>query len=388
MSLREWEGGGHVGINAHLLSGQATYRRAGIHHYIEQVLSHLPAETAGLDSALRYTVYTGAQVTAMGARLPGRLVTTRWPTERPMVRILWEQLVWPLAAVRYGVDLLHSMAFVTPLVKVRPTVVTVYDLSFIHYPERFPPLQRLYLRSQTWRSCGQARRVVAIAEAGRQELHRLMGIPLARIDVVRPGVDAAFCPRRAAEVAAFRQREGLPDGFVLHVGTLQPRKNIPILLEAVARLKRPGLLLVLVGGKGWYYDEIFARVEALGLQSQVRFTGYVDDADLPLWMQAASVLVFPSVYEGFGMPVAQAMAVGTPVIAADTSAIPEVAGEAALLFDPQDVEALAGHLAAVLDEPARAALMRERGLAQAARFSWAESGREMAAVYRRALREG
>jgi glycosyltransferase involved in cell wall biosynthesis len=302
-----------------------------------------------------------------------------------MVRILWEQLLWPVAAVGYGVDLLHSMGFVTPLVRVRPAVVTVYDLSFIHYPERFRPLQRLYLTSQTRRSCREARRVVAIAEAGRQEVHRLMGVPLERIDVVRPGVDEAFCRRPAGEVAAFRQREGLPERFILHVGTLQPRKNIPVLLEAVARLRRPDLLLVLVGGKGWYYEEIFARVEALGLGSQVRFTGYVDDEALPLWMQAAAALVFPSVYEGFGMPVAQAMAVGTPVVAANTSAIPEVAGEAALLFEPEDVEALAAHLVTVLDDGETAGVMRERGLAQAARFSWAESGREMAAVYRRAL---
>lgn len=370
----------HVGINAHLLSGEAGYRRAGIHHYIAQVLLHLP-----WDEGLDYTIFTRQFPTPSPQPLTPTLSTTHWPTEHRLVRILWEQVAWPWAAVRQRLDLLHSMAFVTPLVSPCPTVVTVYDLSFIHYPDTFPAGQRLYLTSQTTRSCRQARRIITISESGRQDAHTLLGVPLERVDVVRPGVDASFYPRPPAEVAAFRRQQGLNEPFILHVGTLQPRKNIPLLLEAVAQMKRPGLRLVLVGGKGWLYDEIFQQVEALGLRGRVHFAGYVADEELPLWYNAAAVLVFPSAYEGFGMPVAQAMACGTPVVAADVSAIPEAAGEAALLFPPQDVEALAGQIAAVLDDLALAATLRERGIAQARRFTWAEAGRQTAEVYERAL---
>ncbi|MCA9932454.1 MAG: glycosyltransferase family 4 protein [Ardenticatenaceae bacterium] len=368
--------GKRIGINAHLLAGKASYRRAGIHQYIYQVLRHLPPKND-------YTVYTrhGGDLAAKGMKL----VSSHWPTERRLVRILWEQLRWPLLAKRHKIDLLHSTAFVLPLALPAPAIVTIYDLSFMHYPERFPSLQRRYLQGQTAQACRRARRVITISESGRQDVHRFFGVPLAQIDVVTPGVDEAYQPLPAEEVAAFRQRRGLPSRFVLHVGTLQPRKNIPTLLEAFARLPLLDVHLVLVGGKGWLYDEIFARVTALNLQERVHFTGYVPDEELSLWYNAAALLAFPSVYEGFGLPVVEAMACGTPVAAANTSSIPEAAGDAALLFDPLDVQELADCMTAVLQDTSLAATMREKGLTQAQQFSWARAGWETAVAYQRAL---
>jgi glycosyltransferase involved in cell wall biosynthesis len=368
----------NVAINAHLLSGQAGYRRAGIHHYIAQLLRHLPLDN------LRATAFTNDD----GRELHDTGLTirpTRWPTGTPYGRILWEQLIWPWQLGEF--DLLHSMAFVTPVIASRPAVVTVYDLSFIHYPDRFPRFQRHYLTSQTRRSCRAARRIAAISESGRQDVHHYFDVPLAKISVIRPGVDAIFQPLPAEQLAAFRQREKLPEQFLLHVGTLQPRKNIPLLLEALAALNRPDLPLVLVGGKGWLYDDIFARVQALGLDKQVRFTGYVADSDLPLWYNAAALLLFPSVYEGFGLPVAQAMACGTPVAAANVSAVPEVAGDAALLFDPHNVDELTARITAVLDNADLAADLSTKGIIQAQKFSWAQSGRDLAAVYENVMSE-
>ncbi|HSH05402.1 MAG TPA: glycosyltransferase family 1 protein [Anaerolineae bacterium] len=373
---------GHVGINAHLLAGTADYRRAGIHHYIAQVLRHLPRDV-GLD----YTVLTGAGADI----LPDlRLVGSWWGTERPLARILWEQLVWGPRAVAERFDLVHSMAFALPPWLPCPAVVTIYDLSFIHYPERFPALKRLYLRWQTERSCRVAAKVVAIAEAGKRDIHERLGVPLERIEVVRPGVGERYGPRAAAEVDAFRQKEGLPEQFILHVGTLQPRKNIPLLIDAFALLRRRGQIggdvgLVLVGGKGWLYDEIFAKVEQYQLEKMVRFTGYVSDEALPLWYNSATLLAFPSAYEGFGLPVVQALACGTPVVAANQSAIPEAGGEAALLFEPGEVESLASCMASVLQDETVRATMRAMGWQQAKKFSWAEAGRKMAEIYRAQL---
>ena len=369
-----------VGINAHLLAGAGGYRRAGIHHYIAGILQHMPPVN---EPPLEYTVFTRH---APSWRRPDmHFVTSPWPTERRLVRILWEQLAWPLNAVRRELDLLHSMAFVTPLWQPCPAVVTVYDLSFLHYPEQYPPLQRLYLKTQTRRAAAHARRLIAISTSARDDIVRLFGVPAARIDVAPPGVDPAFQPYPEAEIAAFRRRHDLPERFILHVGTLQPRKNIPTLLEALARLRRPEVPLILVGGKGWMYDQIFTRIEALGLEEEVRFAGYVADETLPLWYNAASLFVFPSLYEGFGMPVVEAMACGTPVVAADSSSIPEAAGDAALLFAPNDLEQLVSQMLAVLDNESQAATMRERGLAQAKRFSWARSGQITALSYRQAL---
>ncbi len=372
-----------IAINAHLLSGQQGYRRAGIHQYIFQLLSQTPQFSQDLD----FTVY--ANETADLPHLPHiRYADSKLPTERPFARILWEQLHWPIAIVRERANLLHSMAFVTPFWRPCPAIVTVYDLSFMYYPERYPTFRRHYLTSQTRRSCQSAQRVVAISESGRQDIHRLFSVPLSRIDVVPPGVAETYYPRERAEVEAFRHQEQLPDQFLLHVGTLQPRKNLIVLLEALAKIKRPNLLLVLVGGKGWFFDEIFERVKALNLEQQVRFTGYVDDKTLPLWYNAATMFIFPSLYEGFGMPVLEAIACGTPVIAANTSSIPEVTGQAARLFDPQDVTLLANHIETMLDNPAETAAMIEQGLAQTQHFSWANSAKKMIAVYERALAEG
>jgi glycosyltransferase involved in cell wall biosynthesis len=277
------------------------------------------------------------------------------------------------------------MAFVTPRLAPCATVVTVYDLSFIYFPDRYPSLQRIYLTSQTRRSCRQARHVVAISNSGKEDVHRLFGVPLDQISVILPGVDPRYYPRSEEEIAEFRARKNLPSRYILHVGTLQPRKSIPTLIKAFAQLDRSDLDLVLVGGKGWAYEEIFAMVRELDILERVHFTGYVPDGELPLWYNAAALLVFPSVYEGFGLPVAEAMACGTPVIAADTSAIPEAAGAAARLFEAQDAAGLSDHIEAVLDDPNLTATMRENGLQQARQFTWERAGRAMTNVYRKVL---
>lgn len=371
----------HIGINAHLLATATGYRRAGIHHYIYQVLRHLPV-IDGTD----YTIYTRL-TEGWERRQDTRIVTTRLPTHGRGARIAWEQAVWPLQARRDGLSLMHSMAFAMPRLAPCPVVVTIYDLSFIENPEAYPAAQRRYLENETAHSCQHAARLVAISESGRRDIHRIYGVPLERIDVVTPGVSEAYEPLPASQVAAFRQRKELPESFILHVGTLQPRKNIPTLLEAVARLSRPEVPLVLVGGKGWIYEDIFARVEALGLTGQVRFAGYVEDAELPLWYNAAAVLAFPSLYEGFGMPVADALACGTPVVAAATSSLPEAGGDVALYFEPRDANELTERLRQALDDPAVRHKARTAGPAHAARFSWARSGAELAAVYQRASAE-
>jgi glycosyltransferase involved in cell wall biosynthesis len=301
------------------------------------------------------------------------------------VRILWEQLAWPLLASRDGVDLLHSMAFALPAIAGVPCVVTIYDLSFALFPESFPLLQRRYLLSQTRRACRLARRVVTISGSGKEDVHRFFDVPVERIEVVRPGVDGRFRPASQQQLADFRVRHNLPSRFILHVGTIQPRKNLTVLLEALARLSRKDIILVLVGGRGWLHDEIHTRISSLQLEDRVRFAGYVADDELPLWYGAASVLAFPSLYEGFGMPIVEAMACGTPVVAAQTSSLPEAGGNAALYFPARDPAALAERLEKVLGQPAEAMRMRTDGLQHAAGFSWADAGVRTAAIYRSVL---
>lgn len=365
-----------ISINAHLLSGEAGYRRAGIHQYIYQVLRHLPRD------AFEYQVHTRFE------GLDGlQLLGTAVPTERRLARIVWEQMVWPWHILRQRPALLHGMAFATPLFTAVPSVVTVYDLSFLHFPERFPKLQQKYLAAQTRLACRRARRVITISESTRQDVHTFLGVPLSRIDVVVPGLDSAYRPQDEAAVARFKAEKGINGRFILHVGTLQPRKNIETLIEAFAQLDDDAIQLVLVGGKGWLFNDIFARVQQHRLEERIIFTGYVPDEELPLWYAAADLFVFPSVYEGFGMPVVEAMACGTPVIAANSSSIPEAAGDAGMLFDPFSPLDLTERMENVLHNPQLSDKMRQLGITQARQFSWERAGRETAVVYHNALKK-
>jgi glycosyltransferase involved in cell wall biosynthesis len=237
-------------------------------------------------------------------------------------------------------------------------------------------------------SVRRARRVIAVSESTKNDLVKIYGISPAKIDVVHNGVDASFQPLPADQVASFRQQKRLPDRFILFVGTLEPRKNIVRLIEAYAMLPKERPPLVLVGGKGWFYDEIFARVEELELTGDVRFAGFVPAEELPLWYNAADLFVYPSIYEGFGLPALEAMACGTAVITSTASSLPEVVGEAGQLVDPADTDAMANAMAQVLAKSDLQQEMIAAGLAQAAGFSWHNAARGTVDSYRRALTPG
>ncbi len=370
-----------VALNAQLLSLSASYRSAGISGYIYHLLDALPAAA----SDFQFTAFTGEGRWRPPAGMEAAF--TRGPLERPAARIAWEQLAQPVALARRRPDLLHALAYVAPAAWPGPTVVTVLDLSFILYPERFRPLNRLYLRVFTRLSARRARRVIAISESTRRDAERLLGLPAGKVQTVYCGVDAAFQPQSAGRTAAFRRSKGLPERFVLFLGTLEPRKNIVGLLDAYADARARGATppLVIAGAKGWYYDEVFRRVEALGLRESVHFAGFAPAQELPLWYSAAEVFVYPSLYEGFGLPVLEAMACGTPVITSDCSSLPEVVGSAGVTVSPTDRLALAEALRQLLDDEERRAALGEQGRLRAARFSWERAAAETVAVYRQAL---
>jgi len=285
------------------------------------------------------------------------------------------------------VDLIHGVAFVGPIIAARPFVVTVHDLSFLFYPQGFRALNRIYLRVFTQLSVRRARRVIAVSESTKRDLVQTYRLSPGKVDVVHNGVDSSFRPLPAAQVAAFRVEHGLPESFILFVGTLEPRKNVTRLIEAYARMPGAKPPLLLVGGKGWLYDDLFACREALNLTDQVHFVGYVPAEDLPLWYNAAKLFVYPSLYEGFGLPPLEAMACGTPVITSATSSLPEVVGTAGLLVDPTDVEALAAAMQRVLSDKDLQAEMQRAGLEQASAFSWRRTALQTAGSYRRALQQ-
>jgi glycosyltransferase involved in cell wall biosynthesis len=369
-------------VNAHLLSLAEGYRSAGINWYIYNLLKYLPEA----DERIRYTVFLSEREYAGASGL--RLQLSRLPTHRPPARILWEQAVQPWSIRSGEVDLLHSPAFVSPLIVNCPTVITVHDLSFLLYPKGFRRWNRGYLRLFTRLSVAKARRVIAVSQSTRDDLLHFYGLPTEKVDVIHNGVDPHFRCLADDEVAQFRARRGLPERFILFVGTLEPRKNVTRLIEAYAQLPPSCPPLMLVGGKGWLYDEVLSKVEELSLAERIRFVGYVAAEELPWWYNAAELFVYPSLYEGFGLPPLEAMACGTPVITSTASSLPEVVGQAGMLIDPTDVQALASALARVLGDATLQAQMKEAGLEQAARFSWPRTAHLTASSYRSALAAG
>ncbi|MEW5957642.1 MAG: glycosyltransferase family 1 protein [Chloroflexota bacterium] len=373
-----------IGLNAHLLSLRQSYRGAGISWYMVNLLKNLAQ--ASPDS-LEYHAFLGDH----DFQEPSlRLHLSQWPTHRPVARILWEQLVQPLALRRAGIDLLHALAFVTPLAATCPAVVTVYDLSFLRYPDAFRPFNRWYLSRFTAASVRRAQAVIAISESTRQDVIELLGAAPERVHTIYCGVGREFRPLPRPEVAAFKAARRLPDPLVLYLGTLEPRKNVEGLIRAYARWRQQDPTappLFLAGGQGWYYTKIFQLVDTLKLTEHIRFPGYIPQEELPLWYNAAVLFVYPSHFEGFGLPVLEAMACGTPVITSTAASLPEVAGVdgAAWLVEPADIEALARAMAELMSQPDRRAAMSAQGQHRATGFQWEKTARETVAVYQKVL---
>jgi glycosyltransferase involved in cell wall biosynthesis len=264
-------------------------------------------------------------------------------------------------------------------------VITIYDLSFALFPQYFHGFNQAYLRAGTRWSARHAARLIAISDHTRRDIHRLYDVPLDRIDVAYPGADESLHPLEPAALDRFRREKHLPEKFLLFLGTLEPRKNLVTLIAAFAQFKDecPDGQLVLAGGVGWLADEVFAAIESSGMKDSIMLPGYVKAEEKALWLGSATAFVYPSIYEGFGLPPLEAMACGTPVIVSDAASLPEVVGNAGISIGPRDPIGWAQAMQRVwVDQPYRAEL-RKRGLHQSKKFTWLEAARQIAATYQR-----
>jgi glycosyltransferase involved in cell wall biosynthesis len=371
-----------VGIQAYLWGEVGTYRQSGVSGYIRHLVRGL-AGVPGLDEALVY-LPSPAPLAELPTvpHLQGR---TPWlPLRRPSQRILWEHAVFPFLLWKDRVDLLHAPMNVAPWWTPCPVVVTIVDLAYMRYPYVHPRGRRLYLTAFTRLTVRRARAVIAISDYTREEVVRLLGVPRERIHVTHLGVDGDFRPLPPDQVEAFRRQRGLPERYLLYLGNLEPRKNLPRLVQAYARTGLD-IPLVLAGAKGWSYSELFRTVESLDLAGQVLFPGFVPREELPLWYNGATAFLYPSLYEGFGLPPLEAMACGTPVLVSNTSSLPEVVGEAGILVPPDDVEAMAGALQRLVQDTGLRARLRQQGLERTRLFTWERMAQQTVALYQRVL---
>ena len=323
---------------------------------------------------------------------PGLAHQTSISHESHPVGDLWEHFHLPRVLKENRVEVMHGPATLVPLLPAGyATVVTIHDLVAFLFPETIPRKYALYMRWLITRVVKRADRIISVSENTKQDLIQVLGVTPDKVTVVHEAAQPGFTPVRDQEMLdKVARRYGIEDPFVYHVGNIEPRKNLVRLIRAFllmrSRSKRK-VRLVITGQKGWLTGRLFKALDGKDLHEDVIFTGYVPHQDLPLLMNAAEVFVFPSLYEGFGLPALEAMRCGTPVVTSNISSLPEIVGRAAVLVDPYNEESIAEGLQSVVEDADLRKELSRKGLAQAELFSWERAARETLAVYHQAYEE-
>ncbi len=363
----------------------AVHRRAGLGRYAASLAYALAPILSG-ELGIFYNRERGITPLPGLMRLPTHTVSLGYKT--------WRMVVWlgHLARLSFrrllpDATLFHATEHLLMPLGDLPTVLTVHDVVFHHLPDCHRPLNRWYLRRTMPLYCRRATHIIAVSETTRRDLIRLYNLPEEKITVVYEAAHRRFRPQSPEMIEVARVRYHLPETYLLYVGTIEPRKNLTRLLRVWTKLYQAGEAppLVIVGARGWLADDFFAALEQCPVRHAVHLTGYVNEALLPAVYAAATAFIFPSLYEGFGLPPLEAMACGTPVACSNTSSLPEVVGEAALTFDPTDEEAMADAIRRLIGDDELRAELRERGRKQAARFTWKRTAHQTLAVYRDVL---
>lgn len=370
-----------IGIDATALPP----RPVGAGNYIIRLVRTL----ASLETEYEFVVFaqeSGAALLDIRERDCLQLVTL--PDQSPGRRLVWEQVSFPGLIRRERIDLLHSLHYTRPLRLPCASVVTFHDMTFFLYPQLHTRAKRLFFPLAIRYSARHADALISVSESTRQDAIRLTGVEPDKIFSVPLGVSEDFHP--TSDPAArnkIRERYHLPEDFILYVGLVEPRKNLPLLIKSYKALAGRGisLPLVIVGRFGWMYQEVLDLVDALGIKEVVQFAGYIPQDDLPIVYNLASLFVYPSLYEGFGLPVLEAMACGVPVVATSVSSLPEVAGEAGLLVPPGDETALTQAMQAALTDPDVRQQLTEKGPQRASQFTWKRTAQSTLKVYQHVL---
>ncbi|MBX3052101.1 MAG: glycosyltransferase family 4 protein [Caldilineaceae bacterium] len=363
----------------------AVHGRAGLGRLANELTAALLALETKHNFSAFYNAAASARLVAPFdemAQIPWQTGDKPWRMGVLLAHLLRRSQEQLFAGAERPVSLFHATDHLLPYLPHTATVFTLGDLTFLTHGQTHARLNRTFLRLMMPLFLRRANGIITISTSTQRDMEAQYGPLSTPSKVIYPGVHSRFHPATDGRwLAQVRARYGLPQRFVLYVGTIEPRKNLPFLIRAFQQAALEGAKLVISGKKGWMYEETFAQVQALGLAERVLFTGFVADDDLPALLSLAELFVFPSLYEGFGFPVIEAMACGTPVITSDTSSLPEVAGEAALLIDPTDVAGLAGAMARVMGDAGLRGAMAKKGMAQAAKFSWARAAQETVEFY-------
>jgi len=369
-----------IAFNAQLLSAP----RFGIWTYVFNLLNGLHE----LDTANDYTVFSSSDKTDI-FKSRFNVIRSSFDTSAPYTRILWEHLAMPFILNRNDIDIFHNPDHVLPILPVKAKkIITVHDLSFYKFPGTFPFMKRNYKRVLTPRSVRLADKIIAVSSSTKEDIVELFGIDRKKIEVVHIGVSEEFTKIEDADaLERSRKKLGLPEKFVLYLGTIEKRKNLERLIDAFVLASRRGGFphkLVIAGKKGWLYKGLLKKIDDNGLKDGVILASDIKQSDLPILYNLAELFIYPSIYEGFGLPVLEAMACGTPVITSNTSSLPEVAGDAAVLVDPYNIEEIAHNISKLLYDKELCKTMSGKGIERAKSFTWERCARNTVEVYKKA----
>lgn len=356
-----------IGIDVQTTQGQ----KVGFGFYVENLVKTLQK----IDHKNKYFLFKPSPKIQKDLSTPGR-----W---------FWDQIRLPKLARKQGVDILHQPCFSVPFFYKGKVIVTAHDIISRLFPQNIPFFSRIFFSYWMPLSYRKAAKIITISESTKRDLIRVLKIPKDKIEVIYEAAGKEFRPiKHQNKIIEVKSKYGINDDYFLHVGTLEPRKNLSFLIKTYAKaLAEDKNLpkLVITGKKGWYYDQLFSLVDGLRLAGKIVFTGYVKEEDIPYLYNGARAFLFPSVYEGFGLPPLEAMACGTPVISSNTSSMPEVIGEAGILISPKNQKQWIREILRISKDGKLVKRLSEAGLRQAKKFSWEKCARQTLKIYRQVI---
>lgn len=369
-----------IGINARYLQN----RQTGIENYLLNLLLNL----IRIDRQNEYLLFLGSHrpVPPVVSNLGFKFDIPAMPTDSQLFKLLWAHFYLSRSLTKNRVDVFHEPSFIAPFAKKCPTVITIYDLAFLHVPDCYTWRTKLYLEGLLAKSIRKADAIITISESSKKDILEKFPAAAGKIKVVYGAVGDNFQPLHDDQMLErVKAKYGIRKDFILNVSLITPRKNLNRLIRAFKSLrenKKTDCQLVIVGAKGWLYEDIFREVSRLGLEGEVVFCNYVAHDELLCLYTSALLFAYPSLYEGFGLPILEAMACDCPVVSADVSSMPEVCGQAALLVDPYDTEGLAAAMLKLISDLALRGQLIELGREQIKKFLWKKSAEQTLEVYK------
>ncbi|MBL7085956.1 MAG: glycosyltransferase family 4 protein [Candidatus Cloacimonetes bacterium] len=352
--------------------------KAGIGNYVVNIITKL----AKLDKKNKYIIYTSKKNADFfqSDNINFNVKDIGFFSKNRMLRIFWEQFLLPISLIKNNVDLLHSPGFVCPIIKTCKSVITIHDMTFFSHPKVHTWFKRIYFPIMIYLSSKVCNKIISVSNYTTNETKKYLKISGQKIITIHESFNESLLQVKDYKENSYN-KYSIDSDYLLFVGTLEPRKNIKSIILSLDKIKNQNIKLVIVGKKGWMYKEMFSLIQNLKLENRIIFTGYVPDNELGLLFENAKIFIYPSLFEGFGIPILEAMYFNCPVITSNLSSMPEVAGKAAVLVDPYNISELVDAINNILSSKGYRQKLIQEGRKNIKKFSWEKTAKKTLKVY-------